>query len=94
MEVDEARTFVPDLSEDDLYASWHLIEADGTRLTGRDAAMALLQHLRVTRSLAATIQRLSLEGVVGHINHFAKEHRGTLSRFVPDVDPPHRPPPS
>ena len=80
------------MTEDELYAAWHLIEPSGERLTGAGASMALLMHLRITRPLAKLLRRHSLEWVVDRLNRFAKEYRGRLSRIVPDVKSPRRPP--
>jgi predicted DCC family thiol-disulfide oxidoreductase YuxK len=89
---EETRAYVPDVSDAELRESWHLVMPNGERLTARAASLALLEHLRPTRPIAALVRRLSLGWAVDAAYRFANRHRARLGRFVPDVEPPRRPP--
>jgi predicted DCC family thiol-disulfide oxidoreductase YuxK len=91
-EVPEAAPFVDGIPEDELYAAWHLIEPNGERLIGGHAGIAMLEHIRLTRPLGRLLRWGRLYVVVEAIDRFLKEHRPRLSRSVPDVAAPHRPP--
>lgn len=91
-EVPEAAPYVEGIPEDELYADWHLIEPNGERLVGGHAGIAMLEHIRLTRPLGLLLRWARLYAVVGAIDRFLKERRPRLSRLVPDVPAPHRPP--
>lgn len=80
------------IPEDVLHKSWHLIEPSGERLVGAPAAIALMEHVSLTRKLGRLLRRLDLYWLVGAVDRVLKTQRGRLSRIVPDVRPPHRPP--
>lgn len=91
-EVPEAAPYVAGIPEDELYASWHLIEPNGARLVGGDAGIALLEHIRLTRPVGRLFRWARLYALVAAVDCFLKEHRVRLNRFVPEVPAPHRPP--
>jgi predicted DCC family thiol-disulfide oxidoreductase YuxK len=88
LEVPEAAPYVAGIPEEEVYASWHLIEPNGDRLVGGNAGIALLEQVRLTRPLGRLLRWARLSAAVAAVDRFLKEHRGRLNRFVPDVPAP------
>jgi hypothetical protein len=83
---------VPGIGDDELHGSWHLIEPDGTRRSGDEAALPLLEHLAVTRPVGSALRRAGLGRVPGAAYRVIRANRGRLGRLVPDVEATRRPP--
>lgn len=85
-----AAPFVVFLTEEQLKASWQLIECDGTRLTKGPAAVRLMELLRWTRWLGRLCRLRPLTRLVGWIDHAISVNRPRLSRLVPRGPGPRR----
>jgi hypothetical protein len=83
---------VASMPPEELRATWHLIETDGTRLIAGRAGVALLEHIPTTRLLGRALRGLRLFWIAGAADWIVKNGRGWLSRWVPDVPAPRRVP--
>ena len=83
-----AHALLGELTDSEFADGMHLVEIDGTILTGSDSSVALLRHLpgiRMIGNLAnsnAPVRR-AVEGLYS----VTASHRAKLARFVPDVPP-------
>lgn len=68
-----------DLSPDERYASWHLVEEDGCRYSAGAAFPPLLRRLPALRLLAPASERFP--GATERVYQLVARHRGTLGRL-------------
>ena len=87
---DAAAPFVARIPEQDIQASWQLIEPTGVRLMHGPAAIRLLEHLPATAWLGWSLRRLRLTALVTAVNRLLGRIRKPLGRFFPDQRRPRR----
>ncbi len=80
------------LTEEQIQDSWQLIECDGRRLVKGRALVRLLGLLPAFAWLGKLLGVLRLYFLAGLIDRAISRSRPFLSRFVPDVPGPRRPP--
>lgn len=76
----EAVRWLGDLPEEDRMGSWHLVSADGTRVSGGRAVAPLLRLLPGGRPLAVLAE--AFPGLVERAYRWVARHRGRLGRLM------------
>ena len=69
-----------DLSPEERYASWHLVEADGRRYSAGAAFAPLLRRLPALRLLAPVSERVPR--ATERAYQLVSRHRGSLGRLI------------
>jgi hypothetical protein len=87
---ESAAPYVLRIPEDQVQASWQLIEPSGVRLMHGPAAIRLLGYIPATRWLAWTLRRLRLTPLVTVVNRILGLIRKPLGRCFPDPRLPRR----
>jgi predicted DCC family thiol-disulfide oxidoreductase YuxK len=77
----EAKRLLPDLTEGERMASWHLVGPDGGRRSAGAAIGPLLRMLTAGRPLGALAERFPRTTEFAY--SLISRHRGTLSRLIP-----------
>jgi hypothetical protein len=85
-----AAPYVARIAEQDVKASWQLIEPSGVRLMHGPAGIRLLEYLPATRFLGRLLRRLGLSQVVTGVNRVLGRIRKPLGRFFPNPQVPRR----
>jgi predicted DCC family thiol-disulfide oxidoreductase YuxK len=79
-----ASHYVARIPEQDVQASWQLIEPTGVRLMHGPAGIRLLGYLPATAWLGRSLRRLRLTALVTAVNRLLGRLRKPLGRFFPD----------
>jgi predicted DCC family thiol-disulfide oxidoreductase YuxK len=87
---DAAAPYVARIPEEDVQASWQLIEPTGVRLMHGPAGIRLLEYLPPTAWFGRALRRLRLTSSVTEVNRFLGRVRKPLGRFFPDQRRPRR----
>lgn len=91
LQDDAAEPLLTTLGKDERLASWRIAQLDGS-LTGYGAGIpALLESMRLTRSLGRLLGRAPA-GALEFLYGAVARNRGTLGRLVPDGAAPRRHP--
>ena len=90
MGEDEAAPFLAQLPEEERFETWHLVERDGTLVSGGAGGIAVLGHLRLTRPLARLFRSLRMTGPLDGLYARVSRSRARLGRFVPNKPGPRR----
>jgi predicted DCC family thiol-disulfide oxidoreductase YuxK len=87
---DAAAPYVARIPEQDVQASWQLIEPTGVRLMQGPAGIRVLEYLPATRWLGRSLRRLRLTSLATAVNRGLGRIRKPLGRFFPDQRRPRR----
>jgi predicted DCC family thiol-disulfide oxidoreductase YuxK len=85
-----AASYVARIPDQDVQASWQLIEPTGVRLMHGPAGIRLLEYLPATGWLGRALRRLRLTWLVTAGNRLLGRIRKPLGRFFPDQRRPRR----
>ena len=80
LQEDTATELLAELDEDERMASWHLVEANGTRFSGGAAVAPLMRLMPGGAPLARAAE--TFPGAVDASYDFIARHRSALSRLV------------
>ena len=87
---DSAAPYVARIPEEDVQASWQLIEPTGVRLMHGPAGIRLLEYLPVTGWFGRALRRQRLTSLATEVNRLLGRIRKPLGRFFPDQRRPRR----
>jgi predicted DCC family thiol-disulfide oxidoreductase YuxK len=85
-----AAPYVARIPEQQVQASWQLIEPTGVRLMHGPAGIRLLEHVPATRWLGRALRALRLTPLVTAVNRVLGRIRKPLARFFPNPQRPRR----
>jgi predicted DCC family thiol-disulfide oxidoreductase YuxK len=85
-----AAPYVARIPDQDVQASWQLIEPTGVRLMHGPAGIRLLEYLPATAWFGRALRRLRLTSAVTAVNRLLGRIRKPLGRFFPDQRRPRR----
>jgi predicted DCC family thiol-disulfide oxidoreductase YuxK len=87
---ESAAPFAARIPEQQIQASWQLIETTGVRLMHGPAGIRVLELLPATRWLAWVLRTLRLTPLATGVNRFLSRIRKPLGRFFPNPQIPRR----
>ena len=90
LQDEEAPPLLEHVPEEERFASWHLVERDGSLASRGTGGIAVFGHLRATRSLGHALRALRAERALDRLYDAVARNRRTLGRLVPDRPGPRR----